>query len=50
MKFIKTKIKDLRSQPEEYRVRVATRFTLIAGIIILILWLAVFLPLQIYLS
>lgn len=44
---IKRRITDLRQQPEHVRLQVATRYTIIAGIILVIIWLVVFLPLQI---
>lgn len=47
MNFLKKKIHMLRQQPEEVRLKAITRLTIISGIILVILWAGVFLPLQI---
>lgn len=46
IKRIKHKIHRLRQEPEEVRMRAVTRFTVIGGVVVFILWLVVFLPLQ----
>ncbi len=45
-KRIKKKIADLHEQPEHVRHRAASLFAIGSGIIIVVLWLAVLLPLQ----
>jgi len=44
--MLKKKIHELRQQPEEVRLKALTRFTFAAGIVLGIIWLAVFLPIQ----
>jgi len=43
---VKQRIEYLRQQPEHVRLQAATRYTIIAGIILVILWLVILLPLQ----
>lgn len=40
------KIHDLRREPESVRLQAAIRYTVIVGVVIAILWLVIFLPLQ----
>ncbi len=47
MKSIKRKLEDLRQQPEAVRMRAATLLTAVSGGMLIILWVAVLLPLQI---
>lgn len=47
-KRIQRKIENLRQEPEDIRMRAVTYFTLVSGIVLVVLWLAVFLPLQLY--
>ncbi|MEK7557519.1 MAG: hypothetical protein AAB538_06060 [Patescibacteria group bacterium] len=44
---IQKRIEDLRREPEHVRLQVAIRYTIILGAVIGIVWVAVFLPLQI---
>lgn len=46
MNFLRKKLNNLREQSEEVRLRAITRLTVIAGIVLVIIWLAIFLPLQ----
>lgn len=46
MNFIQKKIHHLRQQPEDVKLKAISRFTIIAGIVLVILWAALFLPLQ----
>lgn len=43
---IQNRLDDLRQQPESVRLQAAIKYTVIAGVVIAVLWLAVFLPLQ----
>lgn len=47
---LKDRLQAARAQPEHVRLRLAVMWTAGAGIVLLVLWLAVFLPLQLYLS
>lgn len=44
---IKKRIEEIQREPEHVRLQIAIRYTIIFGIVIAIVWLAVFLPLQI---
>ncbi|MBI3255498.1 MAG: hypothetical protein HYZ63_00840 [Candidatus Andersenbacteria bacterium] len=46
MNFIQKKIHHLRQQPEEVKLKAVSRFTIIAGIILVVAWAGIFLPLQ----
>lgn len=46
----KQRLADLRQQPEHVRLQAAIRYTIIGGIIIAVIWLVIFLPLQLKLS
>lgn len=46
MNFIQKKIHHLRQQPEEVKLKAVSRFTIIAGIILVIAWAGIFLPMQ----
>lgn len=46
MNFIQKKIHHLRQQSEEVKLRAISRFTIVAGIILVIAWAGIFLPLQ----
>ena len=46
MNILKKKIRHLRQQPEDVRLRAVGKFTFFSGLILVILWLIVFLPLQ----
>lgn len=43
---LQRKIEQLRREPEHIRLQAAIRYTILGGIIIVILWLAIFLPWQ----
>lgn len=45
---LRKKIADLRREPEEVRFQAAIRYTVIGGIILLLFWLGVLLPLQLH--
>ncbi|MEX1111985.1 MAG: hypothetical protein WEC84_00835 [Candidatus Andersenbacteria bacterium] len=49
-KRIQRKVNDLRQQPEHVRMRAASIFTVVGGIVAVALWLVVFLPLQLRLN
>jgi len=46
MNVFKKKIRHLRQQPEDVRLRAVGKFTFFSGLVLIILWLLVFLPLQ----
>lgn len=46
----KQKIKNLHQEPEEIRHRFAVRYVMIAIIVIALIWLFIFLPLQLSIS
>lgn len=46
MERLQRKLEELRQQPEEVRLRLAIRYTIIIGVGIGILWLAALLPFQ----
>lgn len=50
MKSIRQRIEELRQQPEDKRLRAATLLTAGSGGLLVVLWLAVLLPLQIRLN
>lgn len=47
-KRIQAKIENLQQQPDHVRFRAASYFTAISGIVLVLLWLVVFLPFQLY--
>lgn len=48
MASIKSKIEELRRQPEHVRLRAATILTAISGGVVVLLWVTVLLPLQLH--
>lgn len=48
MQRIKRKIEELRQQPEPVRLRAATVLTAACGVVLVVLWVAVLLPLQLH--
>jgi cytoskeletal protein RodZ len=48
MRRLKQRIEALRQQPEAVRLRAVTYLTIVAGVVLVILWLVVLLPLQLY--
>lgn len=49
-RWLRKKIDHWRSQPEHVRVRLATRLTWGSGAALIILWLAILLPFQLYIA
>lgn len=50
IKRFRLRVAQLRQEPEEVRIRAATRWTIISGGLLAIVWLAILLPLQLRLS
>lgn len=48
--WMRKKIEHWRDQPEHVRVRLATRLTWSSGAALIILWLAILLPFQLYIA
>ncbi|MEX0649692.1 MAG: hypothetical protein WD200_01710 [Candidatus Andersenbacteria bacterium] len=49
-KRIQRKIEDLREQPEHIRFRTASYMTIIGGVVIVLIWLLILLPIQLRLN
>ena len=49
-KRILKRLDKIRQQPDHVRMRTASLFTVISGVVIVIMWLTVLLPAQLYLS
>jgi hypothetical protein len=49
-KRIQKRIEDLRQEPEHVRLRVASLLTAASGVVLVVLWITVLLPLQLWMT